>query len=123
MRIMLGVDFLVWNALTVFNGWNWFLAFRGLTTLEFLTEMKGAYTNPLVKGFKTFSDNLFLVFGTHKVLRILSPSLRNNAFTGLEWSFLVKDNGFGCDADEPAATQDMLDKNESILKAMYPPGS
>lgn len=105
MRIMLGVDVLVFNMLTLFNLWNWFLAFRGLSTLEFMTEMKGCETNPLVKGFKTISDNLFLVFGTHKPFRILSPSLRNNAFTGLEWSFLVKDNGFGCDADEPAASK------------------
>ena len=123
MTAMLVVDVVVFNMLTAFNVWNWFLAFRGLTTLEFLSGMRGAYTNPLVKGFKTFSDNLFLVFGTHKILRILSPSLRNNAFTGLEWSFLVKDNGFGCDADEPTATQEMLAANKAQIDAMYPPGS
>jgi len=48
MRVMLFVDTVVWNMLTAFNGWNWFLAFRGETTLEFLTQMKGAQINPLV---------------------------------------------------------------------------
>jgi len=49
--------------------------------------------------------------------------LRNNAFTGLEWSFLVKDNGFGCEADEPTATPEAFAANEAKVQAMYPPGS
>lgn len=44
--------------------------------------------------FETISDNLFRVFGTHKFFRILSPSMRNVPFTGLEWSFMFKDEGF-----------------------------
>jgi hypothetical protein len=28
-------------------------------------------------GFKTVADNLFKVFGTHKLLRVFSPSMRN----------------------------------------------
>jgi hypothetical protein len=34
-------------------------------------------------------DNLFLIFGTYKIIRILSPSLRNVPLTGLEWSFML----------------------------------
>jgi hypothetical protein len=34
---------------------------------------------------------LFLFFGTNKYFRVLSPSLRNVPFTGLEWSFLMRD--------------------------------
>jgi hypothetical protein len=29
-------------------------------------------------------------------MRIFSPSLRNSPFTGLEWSFLLKDEGYNC---------------------------
>ena len=44
--------------------------------------------------FDSAEDNLFEVFGTHKLLRVLSPSLRNVPFTGIEWSFLLSDLGF-----------------------------
>ena len=39
-------------------------------------------------------DNLFEVFGTHKLFRVLSPSMRNVPFTGIEWAFLMSDLGF-----------------------------
>ena len=39
-------------------------------------------------------DNLFRVFGTKSYFAMLSPSLRVNAFTGLEWSFQMIDLGF-----------------------------
>lgn len=45
----------------------------------------------------TLSDNLYRVFGTYKIFRVLSPSFRNVPFTGLEWSFKLKDEGFDCD--------------------------
>ena len=44
--------------------------------------------------FDTVKDNLFVLFGTHKPLRILSPSMRALPLSGLEWSFLVKEEGF-----------------------------
>lgn len=44
--------------------------------------------------FDNAEDNLFEVFGTYKLLRVLSPSLRNVPFTGIEWSFLMSDLGF-----------------------------
>jgi len=44
--------------------------------------------------FDTVKDNLFVLFGTHKLLRILSPSMRALPFSGLEWSFLIKEEGF-----------------------------
>lgn len=44
--------------------------------------------------FDTIKDNLFVLFGTHKLLRILSPSMRALPLSGLEWSFLVKEEGF-----------------------------
>ena len=47
--------------------------------------------------FKTVSDNLYRIFGTHKFIRIFSPSFRNVPFTGLEWSFRFKDEGYDCD--------------------------
>jgi hypothetical protein len=123
MRNILVLDAVVFWMLTIFNAWNWFLAFKGRTTIEFMQEKGGARANPLVSGFKTVSDNLFLIFGTHKPLRILSPSLRNNPFTGLEWSFLVRDNGFECDADEYRAGPELMAENDRLIKEMYPPGS
>lgn len=45
----------------------------------------------------TVSDNLYRVFGTYKIFRVLSPSFRNVPFTGLEWSFKFKDEGYDCE--------------------------
>ena len=39
-------------------------------------------------------ENLYKVFGTTKWMRILSPSMRNVPFTGLEWAFLMRDLGY-----------------------------
>jgi hypothetical protein len=47
--------------------------------------------------FNTVNDNLFVIFGTHKWFRILSPSLRALPLTGLEFSFQMKENGYGED--------------------------
>jgi hypothetical protein len=33
-------------------------------------------------------------------MRIFSPSLRNGPFTGLEWSFLLRDEGFSCSGEK-----------------------
>lgn len=39
-------------------------------------------------------DNVFRIFGTYSIIRMLSPSLRSGPFTGLEWSFQLKDEGY-----------------------------
>ena len=44
--------------------------------------------------FPIFKDNLFKIFGTKSYFKMLSPSLRYGPFTGLEWSFQMKDLGF-----------------------------
>ena len=44
--------------------------------------------------FDTIKDNLFVLFGTHKIFRILSPSMRALPLSGLEWSYLIKEEGF-----------------------------
>lgn len=80
-----------------FNVWNWWLACTGYTTVEFFmaaAEAEGINIEEIDYSFQTVSDNLYRVFGTHKLMRILSPSLRNLHFTGLEWSFLQTDQGY-----------------------------
>ena len=81
--------------MVAFNSWNWYLAFTGYTTVEFWGggETDGGHRK-FDYAFQTVSDNLYRIFGTHKVFRILSPSLRNVPFTGIEWSFLIADLGF-----------------------------
>ena len=76
-----------------FTGWLWWLACCGITTIEFWTVFS-AEEKMAALGFAKSADNLFRVFGTHKLLRLLSPSTRNVPFTGLEWSFWLKDNGY-----------------------------
>lgn len=37
---------------------------------------------------------MYKVFGTYNTFAILSPSLRNVPFTGIEWSYQLKDLGY-----------------------------
>jgi DHHC palmitoyltransferase len=86
------LDLVLAVVLIFFNAWNWFLAFNGKTTIEYWTDEKG----DAQLSFSQYTDNLYRVFGTFKLLRILSPSLRNVPFTGIEWSYYFKDEGYDC---------------------------
>ena len=82
--------------LVFFNGWNWWLALSGHTTIEFWKMATGGdpqYEEYDYK-FDNYSDNLFILFGTTKWIRILSPSLRNVPLTGLEFSYILRNRGF-----------------------------
>ena len=80
-----------------FNVWNWYLALRGYSTIEYWTScMQEPCKDKQYHSFcfESTKDNLYVLFGTYKLLRILSPSLRNVPFTGLEWAYLMKELGF-----------------------------
>lgn len=92
------LDLVIFLTMLCFSGWNWFLAIFGNTTIEFWKrEGLGDDKREATYRFPTAADNLYRIFGTYKVVRILSPSFRNVPFTGLEWSFRCKDEGFDCD--------------------------
>lgn len=44
--------------------------------------------------FRSIQDNLYKIFGTYNPFAILSPSFRNVPFTGIEWSFQLRDLGY-----------------------------
>ena len=97
MEFLVLLDLALAITMALFTGWNWFLACQGNTTIEFWQGFNGINKNKARLRFETVSDNLYRVFGTHKMFRILSPSLRNVPFTGLEWSFKYKDEGYNYD--------------------------
>lgn len=85
-------------SMVLFSAWNWFLAMFGTTTVEFMkNEGIGSDKREAKLRFESIGDNLYRIFGTHKIFRIFSPSFRNVPFTGLEWSFRFKDEGYDCD--------------------------
>ena len=100
MQFCLFLDGALSLAMAGFSIWNWFLAFYGKSSIEFWSDMGGTEDNKAKLYFDTANDNLFRIFGTHKMFRILSPSLRNVPFTGLEWSFLMKDDGYDCNGNK-----------------------
>ena len=62
--------------LIAFNMWNWYLALSGTTTIEFW-KWYGSYNMiPFDYSFDLIKDNLFMIFGTQKIVRMFSPSLR-----------------------------------------------
>jgi hypothetical protein len=87
MSFLLILDSALCIVLLGFNVWNWFLACSGLTTIEFMGQASGYKQNHYDYSFTRVRDNLFKVFGTRSYFQIPSPSLRYNAFTGIEWSF------------------------------------
>ena len=89
-----------------FNCWQWFLAMCGLTTIEFWDESVRNADGRKDWAFKRVRDNLFRVFGTKSYFQLLSPSMRYIAFTGLEWSFQLKDLGYDEDGKKPSHDND-----------------
>ncbi len=91
------LDLVLCLVLFGFNVWNWFLAMSGYSTIEWWSEClqeSAPDKQHFSYCFNTVNDNLYKVFGTYKLMRILSPSMRSLPFTGLEWSFLMRDLGY-----------------------------
>lgn len=87
MTYLLVFDSLTASCLFVYNAYTWFLAAIGHTNIEFVGRATGYKTNNYDFTFTRVRDNLFKVFGTKSYFQLLSPSLRYNAFNGIEWSF------------------------------------
>ena len=77
-----------------FNCWSIFLAISGMTTIEFMSVFSNHKLINIDFSFPSLNDNLFKIFGTQSYFKMLSPSLRYGPFTGLEWSFQMRDLGF-----------------------------
>lgn len=61
---------------------------------------------------------MYKIFGTYNSFAILAPSLRNVPFTGLEWSFQLRDLGFnekGELSDKNFDDEDTLVDNTAIV--------
>ena len=102
MNFLFILDVALAVVMGLFSCWMWFLTVVGSTTIEFWKgEGTGLYKDEAKLRFDSMSDNLYRVFGTYKLIRILSPSMRNIPFTGLEWSFYFRDAGFDCDGLRP----------------------
>ena len=98
MNFILILDIILCIVMTGFTLWNWGLIIVGKTTIELWSDNFSSEDGDHIKlSFDTVSDNMYRVFGTHKMFRVLSPSLRNVPFTGLEWSFWYKDSGYDVD--------------------------
>jgi palmitoyltransferase len=87
------LDLALLCAVALFSLWGWSLAVDGSSSIEFMSRIRGEAIDYDYR-FPNWHDNLFVIFGTNKLLRILSPSMRNVPVTGLEWAFLMKDLGF-----------------------------
>ena len=100
MNFVMILDAILCVVMAGFTGWNWILACNGKTTIEFWTVHSADDRAAAELSFSRATDNIYRVFGTHKLFRVLSPSLRNVPFTGLEWSFWFKDEGYDANGYE-----------------------
>lgn len=78
-----------------FNGWNWYLAMTGYSTIEFFGQISRQGDGQKYDfNFKNIRDNLYKTFGTQSLISVFSPSLRSVPFSGIEWSYQMKDLGY-----------------------------
>lgn len=77
-----------------FNGWNWYLAMTGFSTIEFFGHATNRDGTRYAYNFGSVADNLYKTFGTKSFIAIFSPSMRNLPFNGIEWSYQSRDMGF-----------------------------
>ena len=98
MNGLIATDVLLAAFMWMYAGLNFFAGFYGSSTIELWKNRgTGSNKNEMTLRFSSITDNLYKVFGTHKIFRILSPSFRNVPFTGLEWSFKCLDEGYNCE--------------------------
>jgi len=79
--------------LLFFNMWNWFLIFRGYTTIEFWSDntfLNKEKLNLNQYFFYNWKENLLVVFGTKSLINaIFLPSIKKLPISGLEWTKIV----------------------------------
>ena len=74
-----------------FSYWQWKLVISGRTTIEHWTieNNEKPMGNMIITdfSFNNWRDNLFIVFGTHSILKaIFIPSMKMLPYSGLEWT-------------------------------------
>ena len=115
MNFIMILDAILCVVMAGFTGWNWLLAFSGKTTIEFWTP-SDPDRQSIELSFLRKRDNIFRVFGTYNLVRVLSPSFRNVPFTGLEWSFWFKDSGYDANGFEFPKSKSDLEHSGSSRK-------
>ena len=94
LSFILVLDSILLPLMLFYNLYIWTIAFSGITNVEFIGSTAGLKRDNYDYTFQSFRDNLFKIFGTRNFIRMFSASLRLNAFTGIEWSFQMKELGF-----------------------------
>ncbi len=112
------LDFALLVVMLGFNGWNWYLAMTGFSTIEFFGSVSRTDSGEKYDfNFSTIRDNLYKTFGTHGIFAIFSPSLRNVPFSGIEWSYQMRDLGFNEKGDQRVrqSREDEEEKKQEIV--------
>jgi len=87
MNFITLLDFVLLCVMCGVVAWNWFLAMSGWSSVEIWSNKMKSGIQRYDYYFRSISDNLYKVFGTYNPFAILSPSLRNVPFSGIEWSY------------------------------------
>jgi|JI6StandDraft_1071083.scaffolds.fasta_scaffold10777_5 hypothetical protein len=77
MQVLTGVLAIIINC---FGAWHWYIAVRGLTTIEWIDRTPRFSNSALT--------NLELIFGTRNILKMFLPSVRELSNDGILWPTL-----------------------------------
>ncbi|KRX06074.1 hypothetical protein PPERSA_01152 [Pseudocohnilembus persalinus] len=92
ITVLVPVIFVV---LIFFTGWNWYLALKGNTAIEFWGQKREGYDSDQKQqnfGSQYVLDNLYLIFGIKSKLKIFYPSIRELPVDGITWQINDSDS-------------------------------
>jgi palmitoyltransferase len=87
------LDYILTVIMFMFTVFNWYTAMTGQTIIEWQQRFRDKEKRYDFR-LSRWSDNLYIIFGTTKLFRIISPSMRNVPLNGIEWAFLMKELGY-----------------------------
>jgi len=86
-NVMLGQNFAVSIVLMMFSVWNWYLAVKGQTVIEFM-QKREQENEEFTFESSVWKENLFVIFGTTNWIEMMLPVHRQLPLSGLEWTYM-----------------------------------
>ncbi|CDW81625.1 UNKNOWN [Stylonychia lemnae] len=93
-QIVLMKNFVLSIIMLIFSIWNWYLACKGQSVIEFMSNRDQSEEITTYE-LPSWRENLFVIFGTSNITEMILPIHRDLPLSGLEWTFM----NYGNDGD------------------------
>ena len=93
-NIILMKNFALSIIMIIFSIWNWHLALKGQSVIEFMSD-RDQSNEITTYELQSWRENLFVTFGTTNYIEMILPVSKELPLNGLEWTFM----NYGNDGD------------------------